>query len=502
MRNKIKNFVLVLVLLGLSSCQGNSASSLDLRDRVKRIKLDNGLTVLLLKRVGAPVFSTQIKLRVGNLEEQEGSYGLAHFFEHMAFKGTKTIGTSNYDEEKKLLDQIFKIGTQVVELKKKGAPASEIEALVKKRKELEAQQKKIIVKNEFTQVLQKNGGLDLNASTSNDYTTYYISLPSNKMELWAYMESERFKNPVMREFFTEVDVVAEERRMRIDNTPSGQLYEAFVNKAFDKSPYKQVVIGPAADIQNYTPAVAKEFYEKYYIPSRMVVAIAGNFDMAEAERIVRKYFGSIPAKKDPGPNFSKETFDPKTFPRETTVKGPDKPRFYVGFHRPAHPHKDDIVMDVIHDVLCDGRTSRLYKKFVIEDKSASYMGCYTSIPGGRADSLFTFFGMPFDGHSNKELQVKLLEELKKFAKEGPTEYELQKVKNKIDAELVYSLQSNSGLASQLAFYESLTGNWEYIYELQKRVHSITADEVKQVVTRYFIPQLQVGAYYEQESVKK
>jgi len=314
--------------------------------------------VLMLKRQGAPVFSTQIKVKVGNAEEEKGSYGLAHFFEHMAFKGTDKIGTNNYKKEKVILDQVFEIGTKIVKLRQQGMDPKELEPLLKKRKELEALQQQYIVKNEFTQTLQKNGGTNLNATTSNDFTSYYISLPVNKMELWAYMESSRMKNPVIREFFTEVNVVAEERRMRIDNTPNGRLYEAFVNKAFDKSPYKVVVIGPAKDIRNYTPAVAKAFYEKYYIPSRMVLAVVGNFNMDEAEKIIRKYFSTIPGKKETGHEIPKENFDKKSFPREVTVKGPDKSRFYLGYHRPAHPHPDDIVMDVIQDILCEGRTSQ------------------------------------------------------------------------------------------------------------------------------------------------
>lgn len=494
----MRQLSLAALFLALLSCQGSdSSTSLDLRNRVKRVVLDNGMKILLLKRQGAPVFSAQIKVRVGNVEEQVGSFGLAHFFEHMAFKGTDKIGTNNYIEEKKILDQIFEIGTKIVNMRKQGKDPKEYADLIKKRKELEQEQKKYLVKNEFTQIYQKNGGINLNATTSNDYTSYYISLPVNKMELWAYMESSRMKKPVIREFFTEVDVVAEERRMRLDNTPDGRLYEAYVNKAFDKSPYKIAVIGPAKDIQNYTPQVAMDFYKTYYIPSRMVVAVVGNFDMKEAERIVRKYFSTIPGKKENGHKIPTENFDKKTFPREVTITGPEKSRFYMGYHRPAHPHEDDIVLDVIQDILCEGRTSRLYKRLVL-NKKATFAACYVSIPGARLDSLFTFLSMPLEGHKNKGLKKEIEDEIQKLAKEGPSEYELQKVKNNIDAELIYSLQSNSGLASQLAFYESLTGHWEYLYDLQARVHSITVDDVKRVVATYFVPQNQVAAYLEQK----
>jgi len=497
--NIMRQVSLIFFILGILSCAKSDQSySLDLRNRVKRIVLANGMKILLLKRQGAPVFSAQIKVRVGNVEEQKDSYGLAHFFEHMAFKGTDKIGTNNYVEEKKILDQISVIGTKIVNMRRQGKDPQEYAELIKKRKQLEQEQKKYIVKNEFTQTYQKNGGINLNATTSNDFTTYYISLPVNKMELWAYMESARMKKPVIREFFTEVDVVAEERRMRIDNTPDGQIYEAYVNTAFDNSPYKIVVVGPAKDIQNYTPEVALEFYNTYYIPSRMVVALVGNFDLNEAEKIVRQYFSTIPSKKENGHKIAKENFDKKTFPREVTVKSPEKSRFYLGYHRPAHPHPDDIVMDVIQNIMCEGRTSRLYKKLIIQGKKAAFVACYVSIPGARLDSLFTYYSMPLEGHTNKELKLEIKEEIKKLATEGPTAYELQKVKNDIDAELIYSLQSNSGLASQLAFYESLTGNWEYLYELQDRIHKITADDIKRVAAKYFVEENEVTAYLEQE----
>lgn len=500
-------FILCLVgFFGLQSCDKfpcchnnkNAAENLDLRSRVRRITLDNGMKVLLLHRDGAPVFSEELQVKVGNTEEHPGSYGLAHFFEHMAFKGTSTIGSKDFSKEKPILDQVLALGTKIVELRKQGKTEDELADLNKQLKDLMAEEDKYINKNEFTEVLQKNGGEDLNASTSNDFTTFYVSLPANKLELWAYMESARLKDRVLREFFTEKQVVAEERRMRMDNTPSGQLFEAYANAAFDSSPYKVAVIGPAAEIQNYVPSQAIEFYQKYYIPSRMVLVLVGNIDLDETEKIVRQYFGVLPRKDDPNDTFKGEHFDPKTFPRTATVTGPEKARFYLGYHRPAHPHPDDIVFDVIQDIFCEGRTARLYQKLVIEEKKASQVSCYVSIPGSRLDSLFTFFAMPLDGHTNQELEKDIKSEIEKLAKEGPTQHELEKIKNSIDAELIYSLESNAGLASQLAFYESLTGNWEYIYELQERIHKMTAEDVKRVVQTYLVKDREVTTYYEQK----
>lgn len=492
---KFYRFLIGVLLFFTISCESHK-DSLDLRNRVKKVVLDNGMTFLLLKREGAPVFSAEIKVRVGNIEEDPGSYGLAHFFEHMAFKGTDKIGSKDFTKEGPILDQIFALGTKIVEMKKQGLDPPLYEDLLAKRKALEKQQNEFIDKNEFTRIYQKNGGLNLNATTSNDYTTFYVSLPVSKLELWAYMESSRLMNPVMREFFTEVNVVAEERRMRIDNSPQGKLYAAFVDKAFDNSPYKILVIGPAQDIQNYTPAEARAFYEKYYIPSRMVVALVGNFNVNEAEKTVRKYFSKLPAKTNEEKTFKPEVFDKGSFPREVTVTGPEEPRFYLAYHRPTHPDPDDVVFDVLQNILCQGRTSRLYKKLVLETKKVSSVTCYGSVPGGRLDSLFTFYTVPLEGHASKVIKEDIKNELKKLIEEGPSENELQIVKNNLDASFIYPLQSNSGLASQLAFYEILTGDWKYIYHLQDRVHAINAEDVKRVAKKYFVEEREVSAYME------
>lgn len=491
--------VFFIFIASLTICSRmEKKESFDLRHRVKRIVLDNGLKVLLLKREGAPVFSSQIKIKVGNIEEEDGHRGLAHFFEHMAFKGTQTIGTKDYNKEKIILDRIFKIGTVIVEMKKQGKKPDDYQDLIEERKKLEDEQKQYQVRNEFMRIYQENGGVDLNATTSNDYTTYYVSLPVNKLELWAYMESERLKSPVLRDFFTEVDVVAEERRMRIDNTPQGKIYEAFMNLAFDKSPYKTVVIGPASDIQLYTPGVALDFYHKYYTPSRVVIALVGNFDVDEAEGIVRKYFSNLKSSSKKTEEVKSEILDEKTFPRENVITSPEKPRFYLGYHRPTHPDPDDIVFDALQSILCEGKTSRLYKKLTLEEQKVSFVTCYASVPGARLDSLFTFYSMPLDGFTNRDIKDEIKKELIRLGQEGPTEDELQIVKNKIDAYIVYSLQSNSGLASQLAFYESLTGNWEYLYHLQDRLHSITKEDIQRVVKTYFVDSKEVTTYMEME----
>lgn len=498
MKYIIKIFALVVCLpFFSSSCHtSNQTTSLDLRDRVEKLVLDNGMTFLFFKRDGAPVFSANMMVKAGSVDEQEGQHGLAHFLEHMAFKGTDTIGTHNFDEEKKFLDQLLDVGTKIVEQRRQGKSEQDLASLVQERQRLETELDKYIVPNELFQIYQKNGGDSLNASTSNDYTSYTVALPAQKLELWAYIESQRLKHFVMRQFFSENDVVAEERRKSIDNVPRNRLYEAYMGAAFTKNPYHWVIIGPLSEIQTLTPKAVQTFRDTFYTPSRIVVALAGNYDVALAKKIAQQYFGDIPSKQGDVPVPQSDSLTPG--PKEVVLTGPDKPRFYLGYHRPAYPDPDDAVLDVIEKLLCEGRTSRLYQKLVLKEKKAFSIGCSATMPGVRMDSLFSFYGMPFEGVTNKQLKEGVLEEIANLAKNGPTLHELQKVQNNIDADFIYSLQSNDGVSGTLGFYQQLCGDWTCLFDWQKQIHAMTIDDIKRVVQKYFVPEREVAAYLEQK----
>ncbi len=437
-------FILLPFVLLFSSC---SKKKVSLQSEVHKIVLDNGLTCLLVKREGAPIFSSYVRVKVGNIEEPVGETGLAHFFEHMAFKGTPTIGAS--------------------------------------------------VKNEYTNILQRNGGGDLNATTTNDYTSYFVSLPTSKMELWAYMESERRLNPVLREFDEERNVVLEERRMRYDADPDGHLYEAYVTHAFKNSPYKNPVIGWPTDINNFTPQSARSFYDTYYIPSRIVVAIVGNFDLQEAEKLVRHYFGRIPKKPDPStPKFPSEINSGAV---NFQMTGFADSRFYIGFHRPAYPDPSDEVFDVIENLMCSGRTSRLFTRLVLDKKMAADVGCEASVPGSRLEGLFTFFAQPLKPYTNRQVEDEILSEIDKMKQEPATADELEKVKHSISADMTWTLKSNKGLASLLTFFESLTGSWDYVLKLPTIIDKIKPEDVQRVLRQYFVPENQVTVSLEKKS---
>src|SRR5712692_1737135 len=226
-----------------------------------------------------------------------GQTGMAHMFEHMAFKGTDQIGTTDYAAEKVALAKVEKAYTAYIEERDKsvGRNDQKLKELQKAWQDAIAEAQKYVKPNEFPQILESNGAEGLNANTSLDETAYHYSLPQNRLELWAYLESERFIHPVMREFYKERNVVIEERRMRTDSRPIGRLLEQFISAAFQAHPYHRPTIGWLADLNYFSATDAQHFFDNYYVPSNMVVAVVGDVKASDAMPIAEKYFARIPS---------------------------------------------------------------------------------------------------------------------------------------------------------------------------------------------------------------
>src|SRR5581483_8323614 len=226
---------------------------------------------------------------------------IAHMFEHMAFKGTETIGTKNYPLERKAMDEVEHIYDQYDAERNKGLKADP-QKLSDLQQTLKAAMEKadsFVIPNAYPELIEANGGVGLNAETGEDATEYFYNFPSNRLELWFLLESQRFYDPVFREFYKERDVVREERRMRIESSPQGQLVEALAATAFEAHPYKNSPAGWASDIESLRATDAEAFYQKYYGPSNLTIGIAGDVNPAEAKKLAEKYFGRIPARPAP-----------------------------------------------------------------------------------------------------------------------------------------------------------------------------------------------------------
>jgi len=479
----LKSFAIVLILAALATAQ--DVASFEKRTTVK--KLDNGLTVVICERPEAPVFSFFTHVDAGSVQDPIGETGLAHMFEHMAFKGTDKIGTKDYAAEKVALEKVEQ--AYAAYLAERDQPVSRDE---KKLKELEkawkdavAEADKYVKPNEFPQIVEINGGEDLNANTSDDETNYFYSFPENRLELWAYLESERFLHPVMREFYKERNVVIEERRLRVDSNPIGRLLEQFTTAAFQAHPYHRPTIGWISDLNSFSATDAKKFFDTYYIPSNMVVGIVGDVKASETMPIVEKYFGRIPSR--PKPDERTTTEPPQNAERRVVLQEMTQPLYLEGYHRPDYRSADDAVYDSIADLMSDGRTSRLYRALVRDKKIASDSAGFSGLPGNKYPHLFAFYAFPLPGHKPDEMADAIHVEIEKLKKEDISDEELKMIKTRAKANLLRSLGSNEGLANNLALYQARYDDWRELFRSVDRIDKVTKADIRRVANQTFVP---------------
>ncbi len=475
-----------IVFLLLLSVSPAVLGAQNLEDRVVEHALENGMTFLFMERHQAPIFTGMIVVKVGAVDEPAGKSGLAHMLEHMLFKGTEVLGTRDYDAEKQLLEKIDRIGAELSEQLRKGEDADEqrIRAIRDQLRVLQEEAARFQVKDEIGSLYSRHGAVGLNASTSNDVTRYYVSLPSNRLELWALVESDRMANPVFREFYSERDVVAEERRLRIETNPYGALHEAFFAAAFIAHPYRRPVIGWPSDIAGFVADDARAFYNQYYVPSNTVVAIVGDVKAAEAIAVVERYFGRLPAAEVP-PNLA--TREPaQKGERRVALEWEAEPHLLIGYHKPTLPHRDDFVFDVIDSILSRGRTSRFYTKLVKELRIATSVDTWQGAPGARYDNLFVIEAVPRNPHTPAEVEAAIYAEIERLKAEPVEARELQQVRNQIQADFIRQLDSNFGMAAQLAYFQAVAGDWRYILQAMREIDTVSAEEVQRVAAGYLV----------------
>jgi predicted Zn-dependent peptidase len=372
--------------------------------QITEFRLDNGLQFIVLERHEAPVVSFVTYTDVGGADEADGKTGVAHFLEHLAFKGTTLIGTNDYKAEKPLLDRLDQLSTQIKGAKKTGNQ-TETAKLQTEFTKIEAQAASLVNQNEFGQIVQKAGGVGLNAQTTSDATIYFYSFPANKLELWMSLESDRFLDPVFREFYKEQQVILEERRMRTDNSPIGKMIEVFLDKAFQTHPYRRPVIGYDEDIRNLTRADVQEFFETHYVPSKLTIAVVGDVNPTEVKKLAETYFGRYQAK--PAPSGVTLVEPPQQQTKEVTLKLSSQPWYLEGYHRPSIKDKDRVVYDIIGSLLSDGRTSRLYKSLVQEKQIALSATGASGFPGDKYPNLILLYALTAPGHTVDELATAL-----------------------------------------------------------------------------------------------
>jgi len=448
--------------------------------------LPNGLTLIVCERPEAPVFSFYTLVDAGSADDPQGASGLAHMFEHMAFKGTEQIGTTNYPAEKLALAKVeATYAAYDAEYRKLvGQDAQKLASLKQAFEDAQAEAQKFVVPNQFAELAEQNGAVGLNASTAEDSTQYFWSMPSNRLELWAYMESGRIAHPVEREFYKERDVVQEERRMRIDSNPIGAMVEQFLATAYVAHPYGRSGVGWESEISQVSATEADAFHKKYYVPANIVVAVVGDLKAADAMPMLIKYFGAIPGGPKPEPMT---TIEPPQFAEKSVViREATQPFYLEGYHRPDYRDPDDSVYDAVTDIFSNGRTARLYKSLVRDQKIAAEAEGFSGFPGDKYPGLFAFYAVPVPGHTPDEMRDAIHKEIDRLKTADVTDEELEMFKTRARAGLLRGLADNQGLAHQLAEYQTRYGDWRELFRELDRIDKVSKADVRRVANSIFV----------------
>jgi len=533
----------IAVFLAVAVFMQSPASGARLEEKVKEFELDNGMKFLVVNRDEAPVMFGAIVMDVGSANEWPNVTGISHLLEHMMFKGTKMMGTENYEAEIPYIEKTDSLGERSIKLRKEigewrfkifedfskdivsgfsveeageaGTDKSSQNSLVVKKikamktlpdsiaerdylleddgtdylgiyleyktawaelyRLLEEQREKYIVNNELWETYQNNGVRFLNAGTSYDFTVYFAYLPANRLELWMTAESDRMDEPVFREFWTERDVVMEERRLG-ENDPDDVMRESFYAAAFKACPYKWPVVGWMSDLRTIDRKELAEYHKKYYSPNNATAVIVGDVDLKQVKKMAVKYFEPIPAQPPVPPIETREPEQQGEVRIE--IEHSANPKLMIGYHKPNYPDPRGLAFQVMADILGAGKTSRLYKSVYEEqeltaDAPRVYIG-----PSERYDNMLVISAAPRHPHTLEEVEEAIYAELDKLKEELVTERELQRVKNKTNASMVRSMGSNLGIGFQLLTGEIYYGDYTGMFEMIEKLKKVGAEEIR------------------------
>jgi predicted Zn-dependent peptidase len=467
-----------------SALRAQDLASFEKRTTVK--VLPNGLTLIVCERPEAPVFSFYTEVDAGSADDPQGASGLAHMFEHMAFKGSTEIGTTDYPAEKVALAKVeVAYAAYDAEYRKRvGQDAAKLASLKQVFEDAQAKAQQYVIPNQFSEIAEQNGAVGINASTGEDSTQFFWSMPSNRLELWAYLESQRIAHPVEREFYKERAVVQEERRMRIDSSPTGRMLEQFLATAYVAHPYGRSGVGWESEISQVTATEAEAFHKKYYVPSNIVIAVVGDVKAAAAIPVLEKYFAPIPAGPKPEPMT---TVEPKqTAEKDVVIRDASQPFYIEGYHKPDYRDPDDAAYDAITDIFSNGRTARLYRSLVRDQRIAQTAQGFAGYPGEKYPGMFAVYAVPLPGHTDDEMKVAIEKELDRLKTEDVSDAELARYKTRAKADMLRGLADNDGLAHTLAEYQTRFGDWRQMFRDLDKIDKVTKADIRRVANQTFV----------------
>jgi len=457
--------------------------------------LSNGMKILLVERHDEPSVAGAWVAHVGSANERPGITGIAHLFEHMMFKGTTTIGTTDAKHDLEILADQEKVRDAMrdEEAKMRGEIRSgKIDDLLKPEnwtphyRELQKQfqslveaERKILVKNEFDKIYTANGASGMNAFTMQDMTAYFCSVPANKLELWMWMESERIFRPVFREFYAERDVVFEERRMRLESTPMGVPMETFNAMFWEALPYSWDTLGWPSDVSTISKPQADAFYATFYAPQNLTLILVGDFDANQIVPLAEKYFCRIPRGKNNPPDLV--TLEPKqTVEKRMNAEVAANPQVEIFYHTVPFGHRDSYALEILAQILST-QTGRFYKGLVVSSGVANDVGAEQN-PMKWA-GFFDISGEAATGHSPAEVEKSIYAEIEKLQCDEVPAQELQKVKNNFAAAQYRKHNSDMSILHSLIWVEG-EGDWREINNANAKLQAVTAADVKRVAAEY------------------
>jgi predicted Zn-dependent peptidase len=420
--------------------------------------------------------------------------------EHMMFKGTETIGTLSYAKEKPILEEMDRVAQETNDENERLQPSAErLKALAEQMKKLEEEHHQVVVKDELSAIYTLNGGQSLNAWTSQDATNYTVTLPANKINLYATVEQDRLTHPVFREFYSERNVVAQERRWRTESNPEGKLSEALESTAFSSSPYKDPAIGWMSDIMKLMRPDAEAFYRQTYRPDQGVLAIVGGIKAKDILPILEKTLGQVP-NPDVPPLKKNWTKEPAQDGQKTVrVYFDADPIVMMGWHMPNFPHPEGLALDVLADILTTGNTSRLTRRLLFEKKLVTSISAETGFPGDRSPNLFVVSFTPAPMHSADSIVSAIDAEIQDIQKNSVTQAELDRAKRNIESSFLWGKISTSDLAQDLAYNQAVHGDWRYVTRYLDMARALTLADIQKVAGQYLTADNRTIAYLERKS---
>ena len=480
------------------AAQTPSPSSPGERLPVVRHVLGNGMTFLILPRRQAPTVSLVVHYPVGSVNEHLGNTGIAHVLEHMLFKGSREIGTSDHTLEAPLLAAVDATRDSLLtELARPRPDTARIRRLTAAAASLEDRAEAYAIPNEYDRILSAAGARGLNATTSHEATRYFVELPANRLELWFVLESDRMRNPVFRGLGTELDVVREERRMRLETSPGGMLQVALLATAFQVHPYGVPVIGHASDLEHLTRRQVAGYFRDYYGAQDAVVAIVGDADPDMVARWADRYFGPVPAGRPAPPVLAREP--EQAGERRIEVEFDAEPRLSIAWRAVSGLHEDAPALSMLASLLTAGRTARLYRRLITRDRSAIHVAAYLG-PGFAHPGLFIVNTVPKSPHTPLELEQSIYQEIDKIRHTSPDSSDLARIKNQIRAGDFRRLSSNLELGMQLAESEAAFGDWRETFRLSRRLLDVTPADVRRAAVKYLNPGTRTVATMVRESL--